>query len=38
MNRKLFLPEISSEEFTAFVDIDENYQTSGVFTDQEICN
>ena len=28
---------ISSEEFTAFVDIDENYQTSGVFTDQEIC-
>ena len=27
----------SSEEFTAFVDIDENYQTSGVFTDQEIC-
>ena len=34
---EVVLPGISSEEFTAFVDIDENYQTSGVFTDQEIC-
>ena len=34
---EVVLPGISFEELTAFVDIDENYQTSGVFTDQEIC-
>ena len=34
---EVVLPGISSEEFTVFVDIDENYQTSRVFTDQEIC-
>ena len=34
---EVVLPGISSEEFTALVDIDEDYQTSGVFTDEDIC-